>query len=297
MAQLFLKPGGLLARLVMLGCFALSAGCESLLFYPSKTLVRTPADIHLRYEDRYLSAVGGPRLHSWWLPAKGTPRASLLFVHGNAQNISHHIASVYWLPEQGVNVLLLDYRGYGKSAGEPTVAGAIDDVQAALAYMADSGAEHPLYVLGQSLGASLAGQALARDDALRQRYAGVVLDSGFSRYAQIAADTAASHPLTWLLQKPASWAMPKGYDLVDALPQLGALPVMLIHGRRDRVVSMAHFDALHAAANPEATQVYLHDGEHIAGFAHPTGRQVLLGFIAEGACAGASACPFPALIE
>lgn len=283
MASLFLGPGRALTRLLLCCPLLLAAGCESLLFYPSKVLVRTPADINLAYEDRYFAAPHGPRLHSWWLPAEGKARASMLFVHGNAQNISHHIASVYWLPEQGVNVLLLDYRGYGKSAGVPTVAGAVADVQAALRHMADSNAEAPLLVLGQSLGASLVGQALSRDAQLRRRYAGAVLDSGFTSYGQIAQDAAASSPLTWLLQKPARWAMPRGYDLVDAIPQLGAMPLLLIHGRNDKVVSMAHFKGLQEAADERFTQVCLHDGEHIASFSTPAGRRALLEFIAEQA--------------
>ena len=88
-------------------------------------MVLTPARIGLAYQDVYLPTPDGVRLHGWYLPAQGEARGTLLFLHGNAENISTHIASVYWLPAQHYNVLLIDYRGYGESTGTPTLPGLV----------------------------------------------------------------------------------------------------------------------------------------------------------------------------
>ena len=73
------------------------------------------------------------RLHGWFLPAQIPSRGTILFLHGNAENVSTHIGSVAWLPAEGFNVFLIDYRGYGLSEGVPTLDGLHRDVEAAIA--------------------------------------------------------------------------------------------------------------------------------------------------------------------
>ncbi len=268
---------------------AVLGGCEGLLFFPMKPLVRTPADVGVDYRDVGLVSSDGVELHGWWLPAKGEPRATVVFAHGNAENISTHLASVYWLPAEGINVLLVDYRGYGRSGGQPSVRGAIADIQAALDMVSSPGwgQTGPLVMLGQSLGASLAGQALAKGGedycarlarwpALR----GVVLDAGFARYAEIAKDVASGHALTYLFQWPAAWAMPDGVDLVDAVPELAPLPLLVVQGKADVVVPLKNAHSIYAAAGQPKT-LYLYEGGHIETFFHPGNRRRLVNFIAQ----------------
>ncbi len=259
----------------------LLAGCEGLLFHPQRALLRDPADIGVAYREVSIP-VADSALHGWWLPAVD-PRATLLFAHGNAENISTHIASVYWLPAQGINVLLVDYRGFGRSPGRPTVANAVADLRASWRWLLTQpdAADLPLLGLGQSLGASLMAVAVARErDALAGRLKGLVLEAGFSDYAGIAREQAAKSSLTWLLQKPAAWVMPVGYDAIDALPVLPAAPLLIVHGRQDAVVAVQHAQRLYQRALPPK-RLYLYDGGHIASLQQPPGRQRLLDFIAD----------------
>ncbi|MBD2860121.1 alpha/beta hydrolase [Spongiibacter sp. KMU-158] len=246
-----------------------------------KPLLRTPDQIGLRYDDVQLSSRDGTQLHAWWLPASKDPSATILFIHGNAENISTHIASVMWLPAEGVNVLLLDYRGYGQSGGVPTIAGAIEDVQAGLDYLAASSV--PVIVLGQSLGASLSGVAVGAENPCtrEQRWpnlTAVVLDAGFSRYSKIAKEVAAGNWLTYLFQWPAAWAMPSGMDLEDAIENISPLPVFIIHGKNDEVVPVSHAEALMRAAR-EPKQLLEYEGGHIQTFGLEENRQQLMAFI------------------
>jgi uncharacterized protein len=93
--------------------------------------------------------------------AKGT----VLHLHGNAANVSNHLPLVAWLPARGYQVLMLDYRGFGRSEGRPTLDGIVTDALAALDYLrtrpdVDSSR---LIVFGQSIGGATALRMLARD--------------------------------------------------------------------------------------------------------------------------------------
>ena len=90
------------------------SSCAQLFFYPTRQLERTPNDIGLRYQDVYFESSDGTRLHGWYLPAAVEERsavlATIVHLHGNAENMSTHIGAVHWLPQHGYDVFLFDYR-------------------------------------------------------------------------------------------------------------------------------------------------------------------------------------------
>ena len=105
-------------RLLLIGLLSVGLlGCNGVFFVPYRAHVQTPKQLGLAYEDVYFQAGDGTLLHAWFLPAESKALGTILFLHGNAENISTHIMSVRWLPARGFNVLLLDYRGYGASGG------------------------------------------------------------------------------------------------------------------------------------------------------------------------------------
>ena len=83
----------------------------------------------------WLTAPDGSKLHAWFLPAQGRAKGTVLHLHGNAANVSNHLPLVAWLPPRGFNVLTLDYRGFGRSQGTPSLDGVVDDAAAALEYL------------------------------------------------------------------------------------------------------------------------------------------------------------------
>ena len=131
--------------------------CTHLFFYPQKTLIRTPSNIGLKYENIQFKTSDGEIIHGWQLPAIGKRWVTLIHFHGNAENISTHLASVYWLPSEGVEVFLFDYRGYGRSTGEPDLRGLHRDTAEAVQYVSAlrKSPQNCKAVFGQSLGALL----------------------------------------------------------------------------------------------------------------------------------------------
>ena len=97
---------------------------------PGRELDATPADVGFDYQDVSITTSKGVRLHGWFVPAKQA-EATVLFFHGNAGNISHRLDSIAIFRELGLNVFIIDYRGYGQSEGKPSEQGTYLDAQAA----------------------------------------------------------------------------------------------------------------------------------------------------------------------
>jgi len=236
--------------MIMVLVVAHLCSCSGVFFQPKRPWVRTPTDIGLRYEDVRIQAVDGSKLSAWFLPAQQQKaNATLLFLHGNAENISTHIAAVHWLPARGFNVLLLDYRGYGASEGQPTVAGAQQDIDSAMRYLLARGdVDHSrIIVLAQSLGGAL-GLHYVAHSAYREHIRGVIIDSAFIGYRDIAREKLQKSWLTWLFAVPLSLTVTDEFRPIDAAPKIAPIPLLLIHGDRDVVVPVHHSEWLYDAA-------------------------------------------------
>lgn len=237
----------------------LLAGCvERMFFYPDSAQYTRPGQFGLQHEDVSIATADGVRLHAWWLPAKGTALGSVLHLHGNAANVGNHLPLVAWLPGAGFNVLMLDYRGFGRSQGKPTLDGVVEDAAAALRHLrsrpgVDGGR---LVVLGQSLGGATALRLLARDSG-GVRLA--VIEAAFASYRGIARDAAMQSVVLAPLLPLALPALPAARH--DPLAALGSLrvPLLIVHGTADEVIPFRHGELL-AAAAPAGTEFIRVDG-------------------------------------
>ncbi len=269
-----LTPGKRVRTALLLATLLLLGGCESLsafLFFPQTPYVQYPDALGLTWEPVALETADGEQLANWWLPARGEPRGSVLFLHGNGENISTHLYAVAWLPEAGYNVLLLDYRGYGASTGAPLLPAVFMDIEAAHRWIAArSGAEVPLFLLGQSLGGSLGLYYLAHADPNLRPFRAAVIESAPASLPGIAAEAMRRHPLTWVLQLPA-YLIPGAYDAADLDPEQIRLPVLLLHGDNDPVVPLAHGQTLaEQLASSPGFELQVYSGGHIQAFRHET---------------------------
>lgn len=228
---------------------ALLQGCAGLFFFPEREHRLDPADHDIVYEDVWFTTEDDVRLHGWWLPAAGEADGTVLFLHGNAQNVSTHIAAVHWLPDQGLNVFLPDYRGFGKSEGRPDFAGVHRDAEAALQTVLERDDVDPdrLIVFGQSLGASVA-ITLVGERGHAAAVRGLVADSPFSSYRGIAREKFAGFWLTWPFQAPLSRTISDRFDPIDRVHRIAPIPLLLLAGDEDRIVPPHHAQRLFEAA-------------------------------------------------
>lgn len=220
--------------------------------------------LEIKIEDVWFKSRDGTTLHGWYLPNQvGKTKGTILFLHGNAENISTHIKVVWWFPRTGYNVFLPDYRGYGFSEGEPDLEGVHDDVQAAMAYLLarKEVSRNNLVLYGHSMGGAIAITSLA-DSIYRDRFNALVLEGTFTSYRTVAREALGHLWLTWLFQYPLSWTIRDDYRPIDAIPRISPIPLLIAHGERDRIIGIHHGKQLFAAAREPKTFWRMSDGAH-----------------------------------
>jgi fermentation-respiration switch protein FrsA (DUF1100 family) len=257
-------------------------GCSELLFYPEREVPITPANAHLAYRDVTLVTADGKKLNGWWLPAKeGMPvKGTVLHLHGNGGNMAWHLGGSWWLPEQGYQVLLLDYRGYGRSEGEPSLPAIYQDIDAAFDWLnkAPEVQGKPLVVLGQSIGGALAVHYLAGHAQQRSRVKTLVLDGVPASYREVARYTLGTSWLTWPFKRPLSWVVPDGDSAINGMAQLKGTPMLLFQSLDDSQVPLYNGISLYQAAPPPRV-LQLTRGPHVQTFADPTWREVMVRYL------------------
>lgn len=266
--------------LLLLLVFSSLSACTGVFFQPQKTQYLTPNEIGLVYEDVYFSSVDGIKLHGWMLPAQDKAKGTVLFLHGNAENISTHIASVYWLPKQNYNVFLLDYRGYGLSEGSPSLPGVQDDINSAMGYLLhrldiDSGR---IVIFAQSLGGALAIYNVAHSP-YRDNIKALISESAFSEYRGIVQEKLDSFWLTWPLQWPLRLTINDDYSPLPVVSKVSPIPLLIIHGDQDNVVPLTHGEKLFAAAGQSKDMWVVPDGGHIGAFSRKIYQSKLLEYL------------------
>ncbi len=241
----------------------LGSGCANgLFFYPSSRMYPLPDTRGIASQPVSFQSLDGTALTGLWLPAKGEVKGTVLHVHGNAENLTTHVRFAEWLPAEGYQVFAFDYRGYGQSEGKPNRSGLVQDTQAALRYVSrrEDVTGRPLYVWGQSLGGTMALQAMMREGV---DVNGALIDSTFYSFASITSDKLRDLP--WFLQflrlfRPL--LVSSGYDAVTAVHHLPDLPFAFLHGEEDRVIPYAHSERLHEAAGEGAILLTIPGARH-----------------------------------
>lgn len=276
----------LLGRLWLAAALLSLAGCTGLFFQPYRGHLLTPERVGVAFEDVHFRSSDGLTLHGWFLPAQGAARGTVLFLHGNAENISTHLGSVYWLPKHGYNVFLFDYRGYGDSEGKPSLPGVIDDTESALRALRHRSDidQRRIILFGQSLGGAVATYVAAHSPQ-RQYIQALIIDSTFSSYRRIAREALSGWWVTWPFQWPLAFTIDDSYSPLKAIPQVSPIPLLVIHSEKDPVIGVHHAQKLHAAAREPKTLWLLPDGAHIQTFTKEENRARFVRYL-DGVLAG-----------
>lgn len=232
-------------------------------YYPDHVIYDTPSAHGLRYEEVAFASQDGTRLSGWFIPAIGAAKGTVIHFHGNAENMTGHFSFVSWLPTAGFNLFVFDYRGYGKSAGKPDRSGVYEDSRAALAYVRSRKDIDitRLLLLGQSLGGAQAIAVAGGGD--KQGVRAVVSDSTFYSYRIIVRDKIAAMPLLTFFQTPLSHLLTGNHlSPATAIGSVAPIPLLLIHGTRDRVIPYRHAELLLERAGQPKSLWRVEGGDH-----------------------------------
>ncbi len=232
---------------------------ERLLYLPhtGREHVATPAERGLAWEEVTLTTEDDLALDAWWIPAPEA-RGGLLFFHGNAGNISHRLESIAQFQRLGLSVLIIDYRGYGRSEGRPSEAGTALDARAAWQWLREQAGQEAgeVVVFGRSLGAAVAAELTASLEQQQAAPAAVILESPFRSVPELAQRL---YPFL-----PARWLARIDYPVESYVTRISA-PLLVIHSRDDEVIPYAEGEAVYRAANAPKQLLTIHGG-HNTGF-------------------------------
>ena len=202
------------------------SGCKDTLirnfaFYPEKVATDMRTEVP-GVSEVFLTTSDDVRIHSLYVEQKGAKQV-VLFFHGNAGNAYHRIPDAVELSRTGVNVMLVSYRGYGKSEGTPNEVGLYRDADAAYEYLINQRhyALKDIYLLGRSIGSSAAIH-LAQD----RKLGGIILITPITTGKEISSKIG----LGWM-----TWMMSPFFDNMENIKRIES-PTLVIHGDADRII-------------------------------------------------------------
>lgn len=248
--KLLAGGGGMYAALLA-AMFMLQDG---MIYFPGtgREMERTPEDAGLAYETVWLATEDGVRIEAWYVPAPAA-RGVALLTHGNAGNISHRIKYASLFHSLGYSILMLEYRGYGRSEGKPSEEGTYADARAAWRHLTNERG-YPagrIVLVGESLGGAVAAHLAAEE-----RPGALVLVSSFISVPELAAEL---YP--WM---PARQLARYRYDTLASLDSVSC-PVLVAHSREDDIVPFRHGQQLFGAAREPKAFLEM-TGGHNEGF-------------------------------
>jgi uncharacterized protein len=241
----------LVAALIVLATLAVTVRIfeSRFAFFPSIGEGVTPADYGAAFDATTIATRDGERLRVWTL-RHPSPHAEVVYFHGNGGNLSVWTPILMGIHQRGYTVHAIDYRGYGESTGSPGERGLYRDVDAFTAWAAQQPHRHgvPLIYWGRSLGTTMAAYA-----ATVGRPDGLVAEAGFVDARSLLRG---SPPLS-LLALFSSYRFPTSSFIGKA-----RVPLLVLHGDRDRVIPFASGRALFEAAPEPKTFVTIRGGDH-----------------------------------
>lgn len=224
---------------------------EKLVYFPTSDQFGTPQDIGIAYQDVELTTSDNVKIHAWWIPARNA-RGNILVCHGNAGNISYRLEKIDVFYKLGLNVLILDYRGYGKSQGTPSEQGTYLDAQAAWQFLLDKGIPpENIIIMGRSLGG-----AIAANLSYHKQPKVLILESTFTSVPELGQQV---YP--WL---PVKYLARIQYNTRSIISQIKC-PILIIHSREDDIIPFNNGEQLFQLAQ-EPKEFLEIKGSHNDGY-------------------------------
>lgn len=162
----------------------------------------------------------------------------ILYFHGNGELASDYDMLAPLYTSKGINLLVADYRGYGRSDGRPTASALLEDGRAIFeqtpAVLEKHGLSCPrLYLMGRSLGSASAIDIAAR---VGNRIAGLIIESGFAHTFGLVTRLST-------IEFPSEYETSQGFGNVQKIEKV-TVPTLIIHGTYDWIIPLGDGDAL-----------------------------------------------------
>lgn len=241
---------------------ALFAFQRNLMYHPNQTIA-TPQSFGVpEMTAERLQTPDGYPLHSWWKPPAASDGPVLLYLHGNAGHLGDRAEKLRPYLDAGYGVLLVTYRYNAGAGGAPSEAGLIEDGRTALGFLRGKGIGDDRVVLyGESLGTGIAVNL-----ATESRHKAVILEAPYSSIADVAAS------IYWYV--PVRYLIKDRFDSTAVISRIKA-PLLIVHGKQDRVIPARFAERLFEAAVEPKRLVLVEGAHHTNLYDHGMGKMVL----------------------
>jgi uncharacterized protein len=231
----------------------------SLLFIPEKLDADHEFSLAPSDSELYLTTKDGQSINALYY--KGTRDQVILYLHGNAGSLRTWQMAADNLREYGYNVLIIDYRGYGKSTGGITEAGLLLDAQAAYDHLRADCSAADIIVYGRSIGTGIAVH-LASENVI----GGLILEAPYTSIADLANEKfGIFFPSVYLKIR---------LNNLEKINSVSA-PVYFIHGTHDQLISPAHSEKLFKTRAGKKKRTLIKGGGHNDLMAFPQYQTVI----------------------
>lgn len=220
-------------------------------FFPGKIINVNPSQVGLAYEDLYIRTSDGVKINAWL--STSSPKAStIIFAHGNAGTMGERVLKMKFWHDLGLNVLMFDYRGYGRSGGYPTEKGIYLDAEAVYDYLQSRKDIDSNRMIGY--GASLGGVVII-DLATKRKLSAIIIESSF---------TSAKDMARRLYPMVPSFLMSIKFDSESKIGKI-TCPKLFLHSREDQTIPFRIGQKLYQAASEPKSFLLIHGGHNDMG--------------------------------
>lgn len=222
------------------------------LFAPERSFRGNPEHVGLDYTDISPVTSDGVKLHGWHMPAGSASTPVWLILHGNGGNISVRLDQYKAIRDRyGASIVAIDYRGYGKSEGEPSEHGLYSDALAAYQLTKQLHPNSKIVAFGRSMGGAVASQlaSVVTPTVL-------ILEASISSMKEIVRERA-----PWTHYSPARIMVRSKFETTSHVAN-SSVPKLIIHGDSDQTVSFRHSERIFAAASEPKQLEIIPNGDH-----------------------------------
>lgn len=270
--KILVTLGILLTVLYLSACLFLFARQNRFIFFPSREISTLPSELQMVYEEVWLPVISEKnhqksttekveKIYGWWLPAEAEGLGSkksewvLLFLHGNADNISEHLQHSHRFHQLGFSVFMVDYRGYGRSEGRfPTESTVYKDVETAWDYLVNQRGIPPdkIVIYGHSLGGAIAIELASH----QPQAAGAIIEASFTSMRDMV-----DYQYPYFNIFPIDLILTHRFDSINKVRNL-KMPILFTHGTADETVPTYMSQALFDAANEPKKLFIVPNADH-----------------------------------
>ena len=240
---------------------SLFSGCSKNAIFPTDTKVYdSPVNYAYSYEEFYFQSSQEAMLRGWLFRSRGPSQGVIVVANGMAFNMSSRFTEWTWVLENGYDLFIFDYRGYGESLGEVDMFGFVDDVTSAIEYVHTLNEDLPMVVVGQSMGGSFVIDAVAKKEYPYVKL--LVIDSTMTGFAAAGEELAKQYILLWPFIWVPAVMTPEGVDSIDFVDKTET-PTLFMVGLADTIIPPSHSADLFVKANEPKALWVVEGAEHV----------------------------------